>query len=368
MVEQLKKLLIEMPTQYAAYGYGKLTFYNLHQEAQKYLGVHYDEIEFNAMLLSKGWTSLGILQETYEEWQKRFKEINENAKIYALEPDKMPLLSQNKIIENHKIEGIGDDFIPKIVDKSLIDKIVIVNDGSKDNTKEILTSKVQKELEDNRSSYQKMNDAIEDQKNKLTTLRDKMDELGFTEIQTPILANSSPEGARDFLVPSRLHPGEFYALPQAPQQFKQLLMVSGIDKYFQIAPCFRDEDPRADRLPGDFYQIDLEMSFVDVDDVIAMQEGFLKKVFTELMGVDIQLPLPRLTWDEAKIFPYSWESFLNEPFTVREIFEFLEKRKNTLEGVCITGGEPLLEKDLLDKSWARLFRISFRTVRQTSCS
>ena len=134
----------------------------------------------------------------------------------------------------------------------------------------------------------------------IKTFRDEMDKLGFYEFQTPILANSSPEGARDYLVPSRLHAGKFYALPQAPQQFKQLLMCSGFDKYYQIAPCFRDEDPRADRAPGEFYQLDMEMCFATQEDVFKVIEKVIPTVFKKLTDWDVSdAPFVRIPYKEA---------------------------------------------------------------------
>ena len=134
----------------------------------------------------------------------------------------------------------------------------------------------------------------------ISFIRSEMLKLGFLEYQTPILTSSSPEGARDFLVPSRLNPGKFYALPQAPQQFKQLIMVSGFDKYFQIAPCFRDEDARADRSPGEFYQLDLEMSFVEQEDIFQVVEKLMINLFKEFSSKKIlNEKFPRIPYQEA---------------------------------------------------------------------
>ena len=160
----------------------------------------------------------------------------------------------------------------------------------------------------------------------LKDFRDEMTALGFYEIQTPILANSSPEGARDFLVPSRLHPGEFYALPQAPQQFKQLLMVSGFERYFQIAPCFRDEDPRADRSPGEFYQLDFEMSFVEQEDVFKVVEQVIPSVFeknTEGWKID-KGPFIRIPYREAMEKYGIDKPDLRNPLIIQDVTDIFE--------------------------------------------
>ena len=153
----------------------------------------------------------------------------------------------------------------------------------------------------------------------LKTLRDKMDSMGFVEIQTPILTSSSPEGARDFLIPSRIHPGEFYALPQAPQQFKQLLMISGFDKYYQIAPCFRDEDPRADRSPGEFYQLDFEMAFATQEDVLKVLEEIAVSTFTKLTPSKVtKAPFERIPYRKSMDIYGSDKPDLRNPLLLQD--------------------------------------------------
>ena len=189
--------------------------------------------------------------------------------------------------------------------------------------------------------------------------RDYFDENGFTEVETPMLIKPTPEGARDYIVPSRVHNGSFYALPQSPQMFKQLLMVAGTDRYFQIVKCFRDEDLRADRQP-EFTQIDLEMSFADVDQVIEVQEGFIKKVMKEVKGMDVKTPFPRITYAEA-MERYGSDKpdtrFDIELHKLNDLFKGcnFEVFTNTLadggdiRGICVPGGASEFSRKKIDK-------------------
>ncbi len=175
----------------------------------------------------------------------------------------------------------------------------------------------------------------------IASIRRRMMEQGFLEFQTPILTSSSPEGARDYLVPSRVHPGKFYALPQAPQQFKQLLMVAGFDRYFQIAPCFRDEDARADRSPGEFYQLDFEMSFVTQEDVFAAIEPVLAGVFEEFGGgrAVTKPPFPRIPFDEAMLKYGTDKPDLRNPIVIADVSEvFRDSAFNVFAKAVAAGG------------------------------
>lgn len=174
----------------------------------------------------------------------------------------------------------------------------------------------------------------------ISSLRKLMIEQGFNEFQTPILTSSSPEGARDYLVPSRVHPGKFYALPQAPQQFKQLLMVAGFDRYFQIAPCFRDEDGRADRSPGEFYQLDFEMSFVTQEDVFNAIEPVLYKVFKEYSGERkvYPMPFPRIPYKEAMLKYGSDKPDLRNPLVLIDLTERMKSLSNPLFAEDLAAG------------------------------
>ena len=179
----------------------------------------------------------------------------------------------------------------------------------------------------------------------IKTIRNKMDELGFTEIQTPILANSSPEGARDYLVPSRLNPGEFYALPQAPQQFKQLLMVGGFNKYYQIAPCFRDEDPRADRAPGEFYQLDFEMSFATQEDVFNVIEEVVPYTFEKFTNWKVDKgPFVRIPYKEAMEKYGIDKPDLRNPLIIQDVTKLFENsdfnafKGKTVKAIVVPNG------------------------------
>ena len=166
----------------------------------------------------------------------------------------------------------------------------------------------------------------------ISFIRNEMNNLGFLEYQTPILTSSSPEGARDFLVPSRLNPGKFYALPQAPQQFKQLIMVSGFDKYFQIAPCFRDEDARADRSPGEFYQLDLEMSFVEQEDVFKVVEILLTNTFKKFSKKKLMFDkFPKISYSDALLKYGSDKPDLRNPLIIKDITEIFERKDVSFE-------------------------------------
>ena len=168
----------------------------------------------------------------------------------------------------------------------------------------------------------------------INSLRSRMIDQGFTEFQTPILTASSPEGARDFLVPSRLNPGKFYALPQAPQQFKQLIMVAGFDRYFQIAPCFRDEDARADRSPGEFYQLDIEMSFVTQEDVFNAIEPVMAGIFEEFAdGRTVETPFPRIPYREAMAKYGSDKPDLRNPILLKDVSDFFTDEFKTGFGI-----------------------------------
>ncbi len=160
----------------------------------------------------------------------------------------------------------------------------------------------------------------------ISFIRSEMEKLGFLEFQTPILTSSSPEGARDFLVPSRLNPGKFYALPQAPQQFKQLIMVSGFDKYFQIAPCFRDEDARSDRSPGEFYQLDVEMSFVEQEDIFEVFENLFLKVFTKFSNKKIlENKFPKITYSDAMLKYGTDKPDLRNPLIISDLTKIFQR-------------------------------------------
>jgi len=236
----------------------------------------------------------------------------------------------------------------------LVDNIEVLGASTNELPFEIITSK--DVHEDIRLKYRyldlrnkRVHDNIVFRSEVIAFLRNKMNTLGFTEIQTPILTASSPEGARDFIVPSRKYHGKFYALPQAPQIFKQLLMVSGFDRYFQIAPCFRDEDARSDRSPGEFYQLDFEMAFAEAEDVYAVTEEVLHETFTKFSDKEVSpLPFRRIPYKEAMLKYGSDKPDLRNPLEIIDLTDiFKDTTFKPFSGVEVRG---ITVKNIADKS------------------
>ena len=286
-----------------------------------------------------------IPQELFERADKLRSEYVVGIKGEVLERE-----SKNMELPTGEIEVFADDLI--IYSEAYTPPIYIKDD---DNVDDNLRLKYR--YLDLRKK--KMQDNLTFRHNLVKLTRDYFSENGFTEVETPMLIKSTPEGARDYLVPSRVNNGKFYALPQSPQMFKQLLMVGGTDRYMQVVKCFRDEDLRADRQP-EFTQIDLEMSFVDVDDVIEIQEGYLKRVFREMKGVDIETPFPRITYDEAMERYGSDKPDTRVGFELNDITGLVKNcdfkvftdaiaAGGSVRGICITGAADKYTRKKIDK-------------------
>ena len=281
-----------------------------------------------------------------------FKKVNELKSEYVIGISGKVRIRENENpdMKTGKYEVVGSDLV--IYSASETPPIYVKDD---DDVSEDLRLKY-RYLDLRKTSMQKILD-IRYELTKLT--RKYFDELGFREIETPMLIKPTPEGARDYLVPSRLHKGSFYALPQSPQMYKQLLMVSGCDRYIQIAKCFRDEDLRADRQP-EFTQIDMELSFTDADEIIAIQEGFLKEVFKKIKGKEITTPFRRFSYDEAmerygsdkpdtrfgmELHDIS-NMVINKGFNV---FDKAVAEAGSVRGICIKGGAEKYSRKGIDK-------------------
>ena len=274
------------------------------------------------------------LRDNYGMTQCIIDKENENFKLLEKTPLETVLKIQGKVVDRKK-ETINKDIASGEIE-------VVINNSEILGTCKELPMPVfsdQEYAEEIRLKYRfldlrrkKIHENIILRSKVISFIRNEMHKLGFLEFQTPILTSSSPEGARDFLVPSRLNPGKFYALPQAPQQFKQLIMVSGFDKYFQIAPCFRDEDARADRSPGEFYQLDLEMSFVEQEDVFNVVETLMVNTFKTFSNKKLKYDkFPKISYKEALLKYGSDKPDLRNPLIINDISEIFSRDDVTFE-------------------------------------